>query len=176
MALLNKIGPFAVVLATIMGCTTTVAQRQPADLIVINTKVHTLDAQRPHATAFAVKGGKFIAVGADTEIEAHLGEKTRVINANGRTIIPGLNDSHSVRGGRFFNLETRWDGVLSLAEAAAYAPPVRKMMAIGIPVGAGTDGTRVSSLQSLGVTLLAGIGQNRGWHASFCQGQQAESR
>lgn len=121
MVLLKKIGPLALVLATVItviGCMT-LAQRQPVDLIVINANVHTLDVERPQTTAFAVKNGKFVAVGTDAEIETYRAEKTQVINANGRTVIPGLNDSHShaVRGGRFFNLETRWDGIPSLAEA-----------------------------------------------------------
>lgn len=88
-----------------------------ADLIVTNAKVHTVDTEHPHATAFAVKDGKFVAVGSDAEMAGHRGDKTRVVDAQGRTIIPGLNDSHAhaVRGGRFYNLELRWDGVDSLA-------------------------------------------------------------
>ncbi len=122
MVLLKKIGPLALVLATVMGCMT-LAQRQPADLIVINANVHTLDVERPQTTAFAVKNGKFVAVGTDAEIETYRAEKTRVINANGRTVIPGLNDSHShaVRGGRFFNLETRWDE-LTIKRSSSFIP------------------------------------------------------
>ena len=90
----------------------------PADLIVINAKVYTVDEARPDATAFAVKDGKFIAVGRDAEINAapYKGAHTKMIDAQGRTIIPGLNDSHlhAIRGGRFYNLELRWDGVDSL--------------------------------------------------------------
>lgn len=94
-------------------------QRQPADLIVTGAKVVTLDEQRPQASAFAVKDGKFVAVGGDAEMAALRGEKTRVVDARGHTVIPGLNDSHAhaVRGGRFYNLELRWDGVDSLERA-----------------------------------------------------------
>lgn len=96
------------------GCAT--AQQQTADLLVTNAKVVTVDRERPQASAFAVKGGKFIAVGSDSEMGRHRGGKTRVIDARGRTVIPGLNDSHThiVRGGVFYNLELRWDGVDSL--------------------------------------------------------------
>lgn len=89
---------------------------QPADLVITNAKVHTVDPKRPTATAFAVKDGEFIAVGSDKEIEAFRGERTRVIDARSHTVIPGLNDSHAhaIRGGRFYNLELRWDGVDSL--------------------------------------------------------------
>ena len=99
-------------------------QQQPAglivaDLIVTNAKVHTMDEQRPQATAFAVRDGKFIAVGDAAEVERFRGEKTRRVDARGHTLIPGLNDSHAhaIRGGRFYNLELRWDGVDSLARA-----------------------------------------------------------
>jgi predicted amidohydrolase YtcJ len=91
-------------------------QTQAADLIVTNAKVFTMDRKQPQATpptAFAVKDGKFIAVGSDAQMIAPSlkGEKSRVIDAQGRTIIPGLNDSHlhATRGGRFYNLELRWD-------------------------------------------------------------------
>lgn len=93
----------------------------PADIIVTNAKVHTMDESHPRATAFAVKDGKFVAVGGEEEMQAHRGGNTRVINARGRTVIPGLNDSHAhaVRGGRFYNLELRWDGVESLDRGLA---------------------------------------------------------
>jgi predicted amidohydrolase YtcJ len=111
-----------------------------ADLIFTNAKVHTVDAERPQASAFAVKGGKFIAVGTDAEIAAHRGETTRTIDAQGRTIIPGLNDSHlhATRAGRFYNSELRWDGLDSLArglnmirEQAKRTPPGQWVRIIG---------------------------------------------
>ena len=91
-------------------------QSQPADLIVTNAEVHTMDEQRAQATAFAVRGGKFIAVGGEEQMKAYRGDDTHVIDAKGRTVIPGLNDSHAhaIRAGRFYNLELRWDGVESL--------------------------------------------------------------
>ncbi|MGY0633871.1 amidohydrolase [Luteimonas sp. A478] len=92
---------------------------ESADLIVTNANVITMDAQRPGASAFAVVDGQIVAVGDDADISARRGENTRVIDAGGRTVIPGLNDSHThvVRGGRFYNLELRWDGVDSLDRA-----------------------------------------------------------
>lgn len=114
--------PLIVTLAAVaLGCATAAAQQQPADLIVTNAKVTTVDKQRPQATAFAVKDGKFVAVGSDAEMARHRGEKTRVIDATGHAIIPGLNDSHShvVREGRLYNTELRWDGVDSLERGLA---------------------------------------------------------
>ena len=74
---------------------------------------------------FAVQDGTFVAVGTDAEMATHRGAQTRVIDAGGHTIIPGLNDSHAhvVRGGRFYNLELRWDGVPSLAERTCKSLP-----------------------------------------------------
>jgi predicted amidohydrolase YtcJ len=102
-----------------MGCAAPSVHESPriADLIVLNAQVITVDEQRPRATAFAVEGGVFLAVGDDADALAHRGEHTRIIDAGRRTVIPGLNDSHlhATRGGRFYNLELRWDGVDSLA-------------------------------------------------------------
>ena len=91
--------------------------QQAADLVITNAKVATMDEAKPKATAFAIKGGKFIAVGTDPDMAPYRGEKTHVIDAKGHTVIPGLNDSHAhaIRGGRFANLELRWDSVNSLA-------------------------------------------------------------
>lgn len=87
-----------------------------ADLIVVNAKVVTLDSQKPGASAFAIKASKFIAVGDVEEVSKLKSAETKTIDAGGRTVIPGLNDSHlhAVRAGRFYNLELRWDGVKSL--------------------------------------------------------------
>ena len=92
-----------------------------ADLVVTNAKVVTLDDAKPEATAFAVRSGEFVAVGTDAEMASHRGPQTRVVDAGGRRVIPGLNDSHShaIRGGRFYNLELRWDGVASLERGLA---------------------------------------------------------
>jgi predicted amidohydrolase YtcJ len=86
------------------------------DLIVHNAKVTTLQNSRPEVQAFAARGEKIVAVGGDAEIIGLRAANTRVIDAGGRRVIPGLNDSHfhAVRAGRDYNLELRWDGVESL--------------------------------------------------------------
>jgi predicted amidohydrolase YtcJ len=86
------------------------------DLIVHNAGVTTLQDGQPEAQAFAVLGEKIVAVGGNAEIMALRAANTRVIDAGGRRVVPGLNDSHFhlVRGGRDYNLELRWDGVGSL--------------------------------------------------------------
>lgn len=90
-----------------------------ADLILHNGRFHTVDRDNPTATAVAIKDGKFLAVGNDAEAMLHRGSATQVIDLQKRTVIPGLNDSHLhlIRGGLNYNLELRWEGVPSLADA-----------------------------------------------------------
>ncbi len=111
-----------------------------ADSIVIKGRIATMDEKRSFAQAVAIKGGRFIAVGNDQEIMAYKGEKTKVIDAGGRTVIPGLNDSHlhTIRGGLNYNMELRWDGVPSLADAlrmlreqAQRTPPPQWVRVVG---------------------------------------------
>src|SRR3954463_4088372 len=90
-----------------------------AQLILINGCFHTVDRANPQASAVAIQDGKFLAVGDADEVMRHRGADTRVIDLNGRTVIPGLNDSHIhvIRGGLMYNMELRWEGVPSLADA-----------------------------------------------------------
>ncbi|XHO03253.1 Adenine deaminase [Ralstonia syzygii] len=90
-----------------------------ADLILHNGRIHTVDRDRPTASAVAVRDGRFVAVGDDATVMAQRGPATQVIDLGGRTVIPGLNDSHLhlIRGGLNYNLELRWEGVPSLADA-----------------------------------------------------------
>jgi predicted amidohydrolase YtcJ len=90
-----------------------------ADLILFNGRVTTLDRTNPAATAVAIKDGRFLAVGDDRDILAQAGATTRTIDLRGRRVLPGLNDNHThvVRGGLNFNMELRWDGIRSLADA-----------------------------------------------------------
>ncbi|CAB3771424.1 amidohydrolase [Burkholderia puraquae] len=92
---------------------------ESADLIVYNGKIATQDDTRSFVTALAVKDGRILAAGSGHEVMRHVRDDTLHIDLNGRTVIPGLNDSHLhvIRGGLNFNLELRWDGVSTLAEA-----------------------------------------------------------
>src|SRR6266478_454900 len=89
------------------------------DTILFNGRMTTLDPTRPSASALAIDNGLFEAVGDDAEIMRRRGPKTTVVDLNRRTVIPGLNDSHThlIRGGLNYNMELRWDGVASLADA-----------------------------------------------------------
>ncbi len=91
------------------------------DVVLFNGRFTTLDRTRPSAQAVAVKDGRFLAVGANEEILALAGGATRRIDLKGRGVLPGLIDNHLhiIRGGLNFNMELRWDGVRSLADAMA---------------------------------------------------------
>ena len=111
-----------------------------ADVILTNGRIATVDDARSFAQAVAIGNGQFMAVGSDEEIMRQRGSKTEVIDLGGRTVIPGLNDSHMhpIRGGLNYNMELRWDGVPSLADAlhmlkeqAARTPPPQWVRVVG---------------------------------------------
>ena len=110
-----------VVSATLVLAAALEATAGGADLVIVNANIITLNVAQPAASGLAVKDGKFIAVGDEEEIRKLQRDAAVVIDVGGRTLIPGLNDSHlhAVRGGRFYNLELRWDGVKSLKQALA---------------------------------------------------------
>jgi len=89
------------------------------DIIFHNGEITTLDRANPVAHAVAIKDGKFLAVGSDQEVMALAGSATKVVDLKRRCVLPGLVDNHThmVRGGLNYNLELRWDGVRSLADA-----------------------------------------------------------
>ena len=111
-----------------------------ADLILTNGAITTLDPARPSAKAVAIKDGRFVAVGDDGEALNHQDAGSQIIDLQKHTVIPGLNDSHThlVRGGRNYNMELRWDGVPSLADAlrmlreqAQRTPPPQWVRVVG---------------------------------------------
>lgn len=92
---------------------------QIASLILTNGQFHTLNSEAPLAEAVAIKDGKIIAAGSDSFVMSFSDSQTQRIDLKGHTVIPGLNDSHLhlIRGGLNYNLELRWEGVPSLADA-----------------------------------------------------------
>jgi predicted amidohydrolase YtcJ len=92
-----------------------------ADTLLVNGRFTTFDASNPNPQAVAIADGRFIAVGDEDGLRALQGPGTQVIDLGGRRAIPGLIDSHMhlIRGGLSYNMELRWDGVRSLADAMA---------------------------------------------------------
>src|SRR5262245_35508587 len=97
------------------------AHAQEADTVLLNGKIVTLDAAAPVAEALAVRDGKIIAVGRSADIRALAGSGTRVVDLAGRTVIPGLIDSHmhAIRAALFYATEVNWIGTKSIPEAMA---------------------------------------------------------
>ena len=85
-----------VVLAVFAGFALKAAQapQAPADLVLINGQVLTVDANDTVAQALAVAGGKIIAVGTDAQVRQRIGSATQVVDLHGRTATPGLIDTH----------------------------------------------------------------------------------
>jgi predicted amidohydrolase YtcJ len=97
-----------------------VSAQQTADLIIYNARIATMSKPGEFKQAVAVTKGIITAVGTTTAILAeYKGSNTVVIDAKGKTIIPGLNDSHMhiIREGLNYNAELRWDGVKTLKRA-----------------------------------------------------------
>src|SRR5258705_11718737 len=112
----------------------------PADVLLHHGKVATLDRSNPTATAVAIRDGKFLRVGADADVLALAGPATKIIDLKGRHVLPGLIDNHLhiIRGGLNFNMELRWDGVRTLADAMdmlkrqiAATPPPQWVRVVG---------------------------------------------
>lgn len=103
----------------LFGLSTIAQSKQSPTLIVFNAKVHTLDNANTIAEAIAVQNGKIIKVGKSSSILKLKTKNTKLVDAKGKTIVPGIFDSHMhiIRGGRFYNTELRWDGVRSLKRA-----------------------------------------------------------
>jgi predicted amidohydrolase YtcJ len=110
------------------------------DSVFHNGAFATLDRANPAAEAVAVKDGKFVAVGTNADVIRLAGPATRLIDLAGRRVLPGLIDNHLhiIRGGLNFNMELRWDGVRSLADAmsmlkrqVAITPPPQWVRVVG---------------------------------------------
>ena len=69
-------------------------QQQPADLIITNARIYTVDEAHPLADAMAVRSGKVQFVGSSGAVMALKGASTRVIDLGGKTVIPGMVDAH----------------------------------------------------------------------------------
>ena len=95
------------------------ASAQAPDTILINGKIITLDSRSTVAMGLAVTDGRITATGSTDDVRKLAGPSTRVIDLRGRTVIPGLIDSHlhAIRAALSFSTEVNWIGARSLEEA-----------------------------------------------------------
>ena len=90
-----------------------------AQLILKSGKITTLNKLQPEVQAIAIADGKILRTGSNEDVMKLAQADTKIVDLNGRRVIPGLNDSHQhlIRGGLNYNMELRWEGVPSLSDA-----------------------------------------------------------
>lgn len=110
-----------------------VANAQPPDLVLLDGKIITVDAQSSLREALAIRDGKVLALGTSAEIRRLAGPDTRVFELDGRTVIPGLIDSHmhAIRAALSFSTEVNWIGARSLGEALGHISAAAERMPAG---------------------------------------------
>jgi predicted amidohydrolase YtcJ len=92
-----------------------------ADALFFNGRISTLNRAQPEVEALAVKDGLILAAGSTADLRRHTRAQTQRVDLCQRRVMPGLNDSHThlIRAGLNYNMELRWDGVPTLADAMA---------------------------------------------------------
>src|SRR6266540_6531999 len=115
---LRRAGRALIALVVLFGVGLAPAFAQDADTILVNGKVITVDAQSSTREALAVRDGIIVAVGRSADIRKLAGARTKTIDLQGRTVIPGLIDSHrhATRAAGSFTTEVNWIGAASLAD------------------------------------------------------------
>src|SRR5579863_7380394 len=106
--------------------------KRSADTLFRNGRIYTVDRARPWATCAAIKAGRFVAVGDESEMAPWAGAETAVIDLAGRMAMPGIIDIHAhiMMGGQADLYELRFPSSFSIGqiagavrEAAVKAPP-----------------------------------------------------
>jgi predicted amidohydrolase YtcJ len=117
-------------LAGLVFALSAAAYAQTTDTVLINGKILTVDSQSSVREAIAVRGGRILAVGSTADIRKLAGPSTRSIDLQGRTVIPGLIDSHlhAIRAALSFSTEVNWIGARSLPEALSRIRDAAKTM------------------------------------------------
>jgi hypothetical protein len=160
---------------------------QDADLVVFNAKVYTVDARAPRAEAFAVKSGRFIAVGSTAEMKALIGKGTQTIDARQMTVVPGFIDCHNHATGNVLLYEVLV-GNPYVVEFVTIASIVEKLRAKARETPAGTwvegyffDDTKVKDNRLINVHDLDEVSKDhpvavhhRGGHTTFYNSKALE--
>ncbi len=109
------------------------SQAQPPDTVLLHGKIATLDPSFSTQEALAIRDGKILQTGSTPQIQKLAGPTTRVIDLQGRTVIPGLIDSHlhAIRAALSFATEVNWIGARSLKEALARITEASRTMKPG---------------------------------------------
>jgi len=163
------------------------AEAQDADLVVFNAKVYTVDSRAPKAEAFAVKGGRFSAVGSSADIRSLAGKGTQLFDARQTTIVPGFIDTHNHAPGNTLLYEVIV-GNPYVVEFVTISSIVDKLRAKARETPPGTwvegyffDDTKVKDNRQLNVHDLDQVSKDhpvavhhRGGHTSFYNSKALE--
>jgi predicted amidohydrolase YtcJ len=163
------------------------AEGQDADLVVFNAKVYTVDPRSPKAQAFAVKAGRFAAVGSTPEMKALIGKGTQTFDAKQMTIVPGFIDCHNHAPGEVLLYEVIV-GNPYVVEFVTIDSIVEKLRAKAAQTPPGTwvegyffDDTKVKDNRLLNVHDLDKVSKvhpvvvhHRGGHTSFYNSKALE--
>lgn len=151
-----------------------------ADLVVFNAKVYTVDPRLPQASAFAVKGDRFMAVGGNDDIKGLIGKNTRTYDAKQMTVVPGFIDCHNHAGGNLVMYEVMVGNPFEV-EFVTIDSIIAKLRAKAEKTASDTwvhgyffDDTKVKDNRSLNVhdldkvsTTLPVVVHHRGGHTSY---------
>ncbi len=97
-----------------------VATLSPADLVLKNGNIYTVNQRQPHAEAVAMKGDRIVFVGSNTGVQKYVGNGTRVIDLHGETVVPGMTDAHHhLEGVGFREMTLNLEGTTSLEDLLA---------------------------------------------------------
>ena len=121
----------ALLIVAATACASERVARSPADAVYRGGRIYTVDPERSWAEAVAIANGRFVAVGSNAEIAAFVGPKTRVVELQGRMVLPGIHDvhAHPVDGGFqalvecSFPFTTPLDAILERIRACAAKTP-----------------------------------------------------
>jgi predicted amidohydrolase YtcJ len=156
------------------------AEATDPDLVVLNANVCTVDSRMPKAEAFAIRDGRFVAVGSSEEIRKLAGKRTRKVDAGQMTIVPGFIDCHNHASGDVLLYEVLVGNPFEV-EFVTIASVVDKLRSKASETPAGTwvegyffDDTKVKDKRQLNASDLDGVSthhpvavHHRGGHTSY---------
>ncbi|HUQ18719.1 MAG TPA: amidohydrolase [Gemmatimonadaceae bacterium] len=114
----------ALALSAVILLSTNSAAAQKPDLIVVNANIYTVDPAHPSASAFGVRAGRLVYVGSNSGARALAGPSTRIVDVQGKTVIPGMVDAHA----HLLGLATSLRNV-ALAGSKTYEEVIRRVVA-----------------------------------------------
>jgi predicted amidohydrolase YtcJ len=128
---------------------------QSADTILVNGKVIALDGRSSVAQGIAIRDGRILETGANEDVRKRADAHTKVIDLGGRTVIPGLMDSHihALRAGLTYSVELSWIGVPSLAQGLDLIREAARTAAPGTWIKIGGGWTELQFAEKRGPTV-----------------------